>query len=81
MIKARHNIARQIAILGADSLLPPGYTEKKRRVRYTPDNCPHCEYDRSFPGFESGGWVQQENNGPIVSCPFCNPDGKHPREG
>jgi hypothetical protein len=41
--------------------------------------CPHCEYDRRFPGFEAGGWVQQDNNGPIVSCPVCNPDGSYPR--
>jgi hypothetical protein len=43
--------------------------------RFTPDNCPHCEYDRQFPGFEAGGWMQQDNNGPIVSCPLCNDDG------
>lgn len=44
-----------------------------------PSECPHCEYDRRFPGFEGGGWMQQDNNGPIVSCPMCNDDGKHPR--
>lgn len=42
-----------------------------------PANCPHCEYDRRFPGFEGGGWIQQDNNGPIVSCPMCNDDGSH----
>lgn len=50
------------------------------RPRFTPADCPHCEYDRRFPGFTSGGWLQQDNNGPIVSCPVCNDDGKHPRE-
>lgn len=45
----------------------------------SPANCPHCEYDRRSPGFERGGWLQQDNNGPIVSCPLCNDDGKHPR--
>lgn len=45
--------------------------------KFTPENCPHCEYDRRFPGFESGGWMQQDNNGPIVSCPLCNDDGSH----
>lgn len=45
-----------------------------------PSECPHCEYDRRFPGFESGGWMQQDNNGPIVSCPLCNDDGAHPRQ-
>jgi hypothetical protein len=45
--------------------------------KFTPANCPHCEYDRRFPGFESGGWMQQDNNGPIVSCPVCNDDGLH----
>lgn len=49
-------------------------------MKYRPDNCPYCEYDRRFPGFEAGGWIQQDNNGPIVSCPMCNPLGMHPRE-
>ena len=48
------------------------------KMKFTPQNCPHCEYDRKFPGFEAGGWMQQENGGPIVSCPLCNDDGKHP---
>lgn len=43
-------------------------------LKYTPANCPHCEYDRHFPGFEAGGWMQQDNNDPIVRCPVCNPD-------
>ncbi len=46
--------------------------------KFTPANCPHCEYDRQFPDFEGGGWMQQDNNGPIVSCPMCNDDGSHP---
>lgn len=46
-----------------------------RRTFFPSDECPHCEYDRRFPGFEGGGWMQQDNNGPIVSCPLCNPDG------
>ena len=51
----------------------------ERTRRFTPSNCPHCEYDRRFPGFEGGGWLQQDNNGPIVSCPLCNDDGSHER--
>jgi hypothetical protein len=47
--------------------------------RPNPAFCPHCEYDRRFPGFEAGGWMQQDNNGPIVPCPMCNEDRKHPR--
>ena len=54
--------------------------DNARRHGIFPSNCPHCEYDRRFPGFEGGGWMQQDNNGPIVSCPMCNPDGGHPRE-
>ncbi len=50
-----------------------------RPLRFEPANCPHCEYDRRFPGFEAGGWMQQDNNGPIVSCPMCNPRGLHSR--
>jgi len=45
--------------------------------RFTPDDCPHCEYDRKFYG---GGWVYYGNNGPISPCPLCNDDGKHPRK-
>lgn len=56
-------------------------TGKRNPQPFTPDDCPHCEYDRRFPGFEGGGWIQQDNNGPIVSCPVCNDDGKHPRNG
>jgi len=48
--------------------------------RFTPANCPHCEYDRRFPDFEAGGWMQQDNNGPIISCPLCNSDGSHPQQ-
>lgn len=44
--------------------------------RPQPRFCPMCEFDRKFPGFEKGGWMQQDNNGPIVSCPLCNPNGK-----
>jgi hypothetical protein len=47
------------------------------KKRYTPYNCPHCAYDRKFPGFEEGGWINQDNNGPIVACPVCNDDGKY----
>lgn len=43
-------------------------------------DCAHCEYDRRFPGFEAGGWMQQDNNGPIVPCPVCNPSGARPRQ-
>ena len=56
-------------------------SQPKRAIprQFVPAMCPHCEYDRRFPGFESGGWIQQDNNGPIVSCPLCNDDGSHPR--
>jgi hypothetical protein len=50
-----------------------------RQKLHNAAHCPHCEYDRRFPGFEQGGWMQQDNNGPIVSCPMCNPDGAIPR--
>lgn len=56
-------------------------TEARRRAlkpMFKPWECPHCAYDRRFPYFEGGGWMQQENNGPIVSCPMCNDDGSHP---
>jgi hypothetical protein len=54
-------------------------TRWERVIKATPmrrcDECPTCEYDRQFPGFEAGGWMKQDNNGPIVSCPLCNPTG------
>jgi hypothetical protein len=43
--------------------------------RPKPSECLHCKYDRQFPGFEAGGWMWMCNNGPIVSCPVCNPEG------
>lgn len=53
----------------------PSYPEHAAPRRFVPATCPYCEYDRRFPGFEAGGWIQQDNNGPIVSCPLCNDDG------
>ena len=44
---------------------------------FAPDECPHCQYDSQFPGFEKGGWLQQDNNGPIAPCPVCNLDGTY----
>jgi hypothetical protein len=55
--------------------------EGARRNGITPANCPHCEFDRRFPGFKSGGWIEPYNNGPIGPCPMCNADGSHPRDG
>lgn len=46
----------------------------------TPGNCPNCEYDRRFPMTASGGWMDMGNNGPIMCCPVCNPDARHPRD-
>ena len=53
--------------------------QMKRSAGIHPSNCPHCEYDRRFPGFEAGGWMQQGNNGPIVPCPLCNDAQAYPR--
>lgn len=48
-------------------------------MKFTPQNCPHCEYDRRFPHTDMGGWIYFGNNGPFVPCGLCNPDGSHPR--
>lgn len=67
----------------ADALVAAQQGMARRKVkmqRPKPSECPHCEYDRRFPGFEAGGWMQQDNNGPIVSCPMCNDDGKFTRQ-
>lgn len=35
--------------------------------------CYYCE------GESDPGWIETDNNGPIVSCPICNPDGDENR--
>lgn len=35
--------------------------------------CAHCE------GGPEPGWFETDNNGPIVACPVCNPDGEKNR--
>lgn len=52
--------------------------ESADRHGVTPANCPNCEYDRRT-GLPEGGWIWTDNNGPIVSCPMCNPDERHQR--
>ena len=74
---ASNAIARAVI---AAAPLPPEAFDRPAPRRFTPANCPHCEYDRRFPGFEAGGWIRQDNNGPIVSCPMCNPNGAIPRQ-
>lgn len=36
--------------------------------------CDHCRNAGPEPG-----WIEQDNNGPIVSCPICNPKGEEER--
>ncbi len=36
--------------------------------------CEHCAPDAKSVG---PGWIEQPNNGPIQSCPICNPEGRH----
>lgn len=55
------------------------FRDNAARKGITPSNCSYCEYDRRFPGFKRGGWLQSENNGPIMCCPLCNADGRQPR--
>ena len=35
-----------------------------------------CTYCKGGP---DPGWMWTENNGPIVACPVCNPDGEKDR--
>lgn len=37
------------------------------------------EYIGAVLGVSRLTWMQQDNNGPIVSCPLCNDDGRHSR--
>jgi glutaredoxin len=46
--------------------------------KYTPENCPHCEYDKRWLGY--GGWIYHGNNGPIIPCGLCNANGLFSRE-
>ena len=37
---------------------------------------PYCEYCQAE---SEPGWIETDNNGPIVPCPICNDDGSKPR--
>lgn len=39
-----------------------------------PLGCDYCKSDEKALG---PGWIKQPNNGPIQSCPICNPEGRH----
>lgn len=39
-----------------------------------PRNCLYCK------GEQEPGWIETDNNGPIVACPVCNPNGERERE-
>lgn len=47
-----------------------------KKNRFSPLNCPHCNGE---PDWVGPGWIEQTNNGGIVSCPLCNDDGAYPR--
>lgn len=49
-------VARDMSDMG-----PCTCGNEEPRQRYAPNDCPHCEYDRQFPGFERGGWIRQDN--------------------
>jgi hypothetical protein len=36
--------------------------------------CTYCKSEAEI------GWIETGNNGPIVSCPICNPNGERERE-
>jgi hypothetical protein len=39
--------------------------------RPSPADCLYCEPDHERLG---PGWIEQDNNGPIVRCPVCSPE-------
>ena len=54
---------------------------ERARTRHKADarrcqDCRYCEPDHKRFG---PGWIEQDNNGPIVSCPVCNEDGRYVR--
>ena len=49
---------------------------ESKKNRLSPLNCPHCNGEPEWVG---PGWIEQTNNGSIVSCPLCNDDGAYPR--
>lgn len=50
---------------------------RSRFPKVTPADCDYCKPDHKFYG---PGWVYLGNNGPIGSCPVCNPNGATPRK-
>lgn len=53
-----------------------GVEKLPRAQRFSPLNCPHCNGEPEWVG---PGWIEQTNNGGIVSCPLCNDDGAYER--
>lgn len=76
MHQFKHASAARLAAL---AFAHPEILEPPKSRRFTPQNCPHCEYDRKFPETAGGGWIYPGNGSRIVPCGMCNPDGKHPR--
>lgn len=82
--RAAYRAGMSSAAAVCDALGSKGIGDQVWRLRqmvrvWQPDNCPLCASERKSPGFETGGWLQLDNNGPIVPCALCNPNGEHPR--
>jgi hypothetical protein len=52
---------------------------EKERNRAARDRCEACQYCKPDHARLGPGWIEQDNNGPIVSCPVCNPTGAFDR--
>ena len=51
---------------------------RHRNHRNHDNPCQHCASDATWLGYP--GWIEQDNNGPIVPCPVCNDDGAMERK-
>lgn len=65
MIRALHKDAEYLNQMTGDDHTP-----------LFPDGCEHCAGE---PDWVGPGWIEMPNNGPIASCPICNPTGAMPR--
>ena len=51
--------------------------ERRRADAVRCGECKYCDRDH---GRFGPGWVEIDNNGPIVGCPVCNPSGTYLRQ-
>lgn len=51
--------------------------ERHKRDALRCQDCKYCKRDNKVLG---PGWIEMDNNGPIVPCPVCNDNGRYVRQ-